>query len=194
MNVHQMSATYVAEHDRILLRINTTQGSEMHLWLTRRLMLGLWPALRQAVLGIPRSTATAAPLATTPGDARAESLKAEFAHAAALLKSDFSQPYAAPAQALPDGPAPLLVGEVELAATSFDGGLRVHWREMPAAGQPQRGYQLELAPQLAHGLVRLLEQALGQAQWGLGDPPPPPPNISPDADFVAGDERPRYLN
>ncbi|MDB5896345.1 MAG: hypothetical protein JWQ88_3876 [Rhodoferax sp.] len=188
-----MSATHVADHDRILLRINTTQGTEMQLWLTRRLMLGLWPALRQAVLQPGHDPVGAAP---SP-NAAATVLKAEFAHAAQLRKSDFSQPYAAPAEALPADAAPLLVGEVELAATSLDGGLRLHLREMPTPGRPQRGYQIELAPQLGHGLVRLLEQALGQAQWGLPDvfsQPQRPATDLAGLDFALGEERPRYLN
>ena len=41
MQIHQMSASYVAEQDRVLLRINTVEGEEMRLWLTRRLMAGL---------------------------------------------------------------------------------------------------------------------------------------------------------
>ena len=45
MQIHQMSVTYLPEQDRILLRINTTEGEETRMWLTRRLMVGLWPLL-----------------------------------------------------------------------------------------------------------------------------------------------------
>ena len=45
MQIHQMSVTYLPEQDRILMRINTTEGEEMRMWLTRRLMVGLWPLL-----------------------------------------------------------------------------------------------------------------------------------------------------
>ena len=41
MQIHQMSVTYLPEQDRILMRINTTEGEEMRMWLTRRLMVGL---------------------------------------------------------------------------------------------------------------------------------------------------------
>ena len=27
------------------MRVNTTEGEEMRMWLTRRLMVGLWPLL-----------------------------------------------------------------------------------------------------------------------------------------------------
>ena len=202
MNVHQMSATYVAEHDRILLRVNTTQGAEMHLWLTRRLMLGLWPALNDAV----SRHGPVAPSASQLPDDRAEALKAAFAHQAQWQKNDFSQPYAAPAEPLPADVAPLLVGEVELTATRADGDLRVHFRELPAEGRSQRGFQLTLAPQLGHGLVHLLERALEQAQWRLGEVPSTLARSAGagtgtgteaslgEADFAPDFERPRYLN
>ena len=45
MKIHLMSVTYLAEQDRILMRVNTAAAEEMRLWLTRRLMLGLWPLL-----------------------------------------------------------------------------------------------------------------------------------------------------
>ena len=51
MNIHQLSVTYLPEEDRILARINTTAGEEMRLWLTRRLMLGLWPLLSKLMTG-----------------------------------------------------------------------------------------------------------------------------------------------
>ena len=45
MKLHQLSVVYLAEQDRILVRANTSEAAEMRLWLTRRLMLGLWPLL-----------------------------------------------------------------------------------------------------------------------------------------------------
>ena len=100
MNVHQMSVTYVVEQDRILLRINTTAGEEMRLWLTRRLMLGLWPALQNAIAGTAGQ-----PRANTPvNDPAARQMLAEFQRQALLQKSDFSTPYSQQEAALPLGP------------------------------------------------------------------------------------------
>ena len=45
MQIHQMSVSYLPEQDRILMRVNTVEGEEMRMWLTRRLMVGLWPLL-----------------------------------------------------------------------------------------------------------------------------------------------------
>jgi hypothetical protein len=192
MNVHQMSVTYVVEQDRILLRINTTAGEEMRLWLTRRLMLGLWPALTNAIAGTAGQ-----PRANTPVvDAAARQMLAEFQRQALLQKSDFSTPYSQQEAALPLGPEPLLVSEVHLTPLAAGAGgsqaqLRVHFQEKLSAGTPQRGFQLELAAQLSHGLLHLLERALGEAQWGFANVAVAA-TVAPEA--APADERPKYLN
>jgi hypothetical protein len=194
MNVHQMSVTYVVEQDRILLRINTTAGEEMRLWLTRRLMLGLWPALTNAIAGTAGQ-----PRANTPvADPAARQMLAEFQRQALLQKSDFSTPYSQQEAALPLGPEPLLVSEVHLTPLAAGAGgsqaqLRVHFQEKLNAGTPQRGFQLELAAQLSQGLLHLLERALGEAQWGLaGVGSVRASAVEPEP--AAADERPKYLN
>ena len=192
MNVHQMSVTYVVEQDRILLRINTTAGEEMRLWLTRRLMLGLWPALQNAIAGTAGQ-----PRANTPvADPAARRMLAEFQRQALLQKSDFSTPYSQQEAALPLGPEPLLVSEVHLTPLAAGAGgsqaqLRVHFQEKLSAGTPQRGFQLELAAQLSHGLLHLLERALGEAQWGFANVAAAA-TVAPEP--AAADERPKYLN
>ena len=50
MKIHQLSVNYLAEQDRILMRVNTAASEEMRLWLTRRLMLGLWPLLSKLLM------------------------------------------------------------------------------------------------------------------------------------------------
>ena len=49
MQVHQFQVSYVAEQDRLLVRMNSTAGDEQGLWLTRRLMLDLFPHLDKAI-------------------------------------------------------------------------------------------------------------------------------------------------
>ena len=47
MQIHQLNIQYQADQDRVLARINTSAGTELRLWLTRRLTLGLLPILRR---------------------------------------------------------------------------------------------------------------------------------------------------
>lgn len=43
--LHQMQMSYVGEEDRILWRINTTDGAEVRFWVTRRYLVLLWKVL-----------------------------------------------------------------------------------------------------------------------------------------------------
>jgi hypothetical protein len=91
MKIHQVSVTYVAEQDRMLVRINTTDAEELRFWLTRRLLVGLWPLMNQALavqLSVPESPA--------PGVTTGEGMRrmlADFRKDALKAQADFSTPY-----------------------------------------------------------------------------------------------------
>jgi len=55
MDIHQLSVSYAREHDRILVRINTTAGEELRLWLTQRLLRSLLPHLGKAAADLEAS-------------------------------------------------------------------------------------------------------------------------------------------
>jgi len=50
MNIHQMSVSYVEGQDRLMLRVNTPEGQEFRLWLTRRLTGRLLPPLKTCMV------------------------------------------------------------------------------------------------------------------------------------------------
>ena len=52
MNIHQMSVNYAERDDRLLLRVNTQDGQEFRLWLTRRMTGRLLPHLQACVVQI----------------------------------------------------------------------------------------------------------------------------------------------
>ena len=192
MNIHQLSARYNQEQDRILVRINSTDGTEMRLWLTRRLTLALWPTLNKAVVEhvVRQDGGT-----THLRDEASKKMLAEFQREAVLKDADFSTPYLdfqdAPTT-LPLGNAPLLVTEVRITPVA-NGPLKIAFNEQLEGQANGRGFQVELAPPLVHGLVQLLKRALQQSAWGEGSDalgtPPLPGNDTP----VSAD-RPKYLN
>ena len=47
--IDQLQLRFDAEQDRLLLRVNTADREEFRLWLTRRMVARLWPALRSAL-------------------------------------------------------------------------------------------------------------------------------------------------
>ena len=112
MNIHQLSVTYLAEQDRILMRVNTTASEEMRLWLTRRLMLGLWPLLSR-LLTEHLLKLEAAGTSLGAADEELKKMLADFRKEEFLQHADFDTPYQDNKQALPLGEEPLLVTDVD---------------------------------------------------------------------------------
>lgn len=190
MDIRQVSVTYREEQDRILVRIHTAQAEELRLWFTRRLVLGLWPALNKAVAQAGE-LAAAAQGRPAPSDAAARRAIGAFERDAALRKANFASPYEVTGDAaLPLGAEPLLVSEVRITPQAA-GTLQIAFQEkLPDAASP-RGFQLELHGALIHGFTHLLEQAIAAAQWRTAMPGEPA-----EADTSPGPLEPprRYLN
>jgi hypothetical protein len=197
MNIHQLSVTYLPEEDRILARINTTAGEEMRLWLTRRLMLGLWPLLSKTMTGqLLRLEAAGSSLETASDELK--SMLADFRKQEFLQNADFETPYKEEQAILPLGAEPLLVTDVD-AAPLPNGRLRLSFHEKrpsKADNQPEpRKFQMEMEPRLMQGLLHLLEQALVQSRWRDSFEPAPSSSEDPThPDAASRSNRPRYLN
>ena len=191
MNIHQMSASYLAEQDRILVRINTSASKEMRLWLTRRLMVGLWPLLSR-LLTQHLLKLEAAGRTLDSADPGLRKMLADFRKEEFLKDADFETPYQESPPVLALGEEPLLVTDVD-ASPMPDGRLRLTFNEhrKEAEGQP-RSFHLEMQPKLMQGLVHLLEQALARAQWG--EPLGAAADEGAPLDENQPARRPRYLN
>jgi hypothetical protein len=192
MNIHQLSVTYLAEEDRILARINTTAGEEMRLWLTRRLMVGLWPLLSKVMTGhLLRLEAAGTSLESASEELR--TMLADFRKQEFLRDADFETPYKEDEASLPLGAEPLLVTDVD-ALPLPNGRLRLSFNEtLTGKAATAEARRLEMEPRLMQGLLHLLEQALGQAKWREAFAP-----AEHDESAVPDDtnrsHRPRYLN
>ncbi len=202
VNIHQLSVNYIQEHDRILVRINTTAQEELRLWFTRRLTISLMPMLQKQVAEwVAKQETVKSPL-TMPAasaDAQTQQMLAEFKREESLQKSDFQTPYKPP-NTLPLGPEPLLVTEISVTPLP-SGQLQLSFNEkLPLDnGQPNpnpRGFRVALEQKLVHGFVHLLEKAVATSQWagltavaiGAAEPALPGEGNS------GGGERPKYLN
>jgi hypothetical protein len=170
----------------------------MRLWLTRRLMLGLWPLLSKMMTGhLLRLEA-----AGTSLEAASDELKtmlADFRRQEFLQSADFETPYKEEEAVLPLGAEPLLVTDVD-AAPLPNGRLRLSFNETRAAkeGKTQapepRRFQMEMEPRLMQGLLHLLEQALVQSRWRDSFDPAPSSEDPTQPDAASRSNRPRYLN
>lgn len=191
MQIHQMSVTYLPEQDRILMRINTVEGEEMRMWLTRRLMVGLWPLMSKLLTEhlLKLESAGASLAGANP---ELKKMLADFRKEEFLQHADFDTPYKeGQAARLPLGEEPLLVTDVD-ATPLATGPLRLNFNERPPNGDAKpRSFQMEMQPKLMQGLMHLLDQALLQSQWREAFVPATPPEPAADDPDAT---RPRYLN
>ena len=192
MNIHQVCVSYVNEQDRFLVRINSRDGQEMRVWLTRRLTLGLLPLLGKKVSEQLAGHITI-DLSGKPAPDQRERMLEQFKKEAEAYQGDYKTPYKNEAATLPLGPEPLLLTEISLSLLASN-ILQMQLQEKLV--DRTRNLQLALDPQLGQGLLHLLTQGLKQAQW-LEVPAvlPAGPEL-PDGDTTIGstDPRPRYLN
>jgi hypothetical protein len=192
MKIHQLSVTYLAEQDRILVRVNTRDAEEMRLWLTRRLMLGLWPLLSK-LLTKHLLKLEAAGTSLETADEGLKKMLADFRKEEFLKDADFETPYKDNQAQLPLGDEPLLITDVD-AAPLPNGRLRLSFNErLPGVAKP-RSFQMEMEPKLMQGLMHLLEQALARSQWREPFGTPVAVEDASSLEDEPGPRKPRYLN
>lgn len=157
MTIRQVQLAYEQEHDRLLLRLATTDRNEFRFWLTRRMVKRLWGVLSQMLEW---------DAAVAHADAAARAAILAFQHDKHAGQADFKQPFSGDAAHFPLGPEPVLVGKV--VAQRKEGGFAT-LSLLPMRGQ---GIDIALDPRLLHLMVRLLRQAVGRSDWDLPLPGP----------------------
>ncbi len=167
MNIHQLSVNYLQEHDRILVRVNTTDAAELRLWFTRRLALGFAPLLSQVVTlqtAMQETTQSQyiSPLATS--DAATQQMLADFKKHEHLQKSDFQTPFKGQPSQLPLGGEPLLVTEVNITPLPSGQIQLVFSEKLPDVDKP-RSFTMALEANLTHGFMHLLDKAMAVSLW-----------------------------
>jgi hypothetical protein len=167
--------------DRLLMRVASTTGQEMRAWLTRRLVLGLWPTwqravahargltlpagasttARQAMVSMEREHAVASSDFSTPfGNTTGGAVSAAQSAAPEQPASPYSQHYRPPAPAFPLGETPLLITEVSLTPLK-DGSLQTQWKE------GARALGIVMNAQLMHATTKLIVDAVQAARWNI---------------------------
>ena len=148
-----MQLSYVAEEDRILLRMNTRARQEFRFWLTRRYVELLWHTISKVVE--KREVQE-----TKVRDELKKAAQIQEKHDKTVEKSDFKTQYQESTY-LPLGEEP---------AVLFSAGIKPdpQGRAMlcmhPKNGQ---GIELALNDQIVHSLCKLLADTTDKAKWGL---------------------------
>lgn len=188
MTIHQLQASYVAEHDRILVRLNTLAGEELRLWLTRRMVKNLFPHIIKVTTEL-----IAAQSQSASHDGADQKAFTQFKKQESLRQADFSTPFETQAMVLPIGDAPLLATTVHI--TPNEGGaLRIGFEEKIPGLASSRSFEVTLGQDLLHGFMHLLESALKHADWGMTLDQVNPPVDDQVVDIFAAAEPPQYLN
>ena len=191
MNIHQLNVGYIADQDRMLVRVNTSTSQEFRLWFTRRLTIGLLPVLRKVSADQVQRNLAAEPQNSglAAKDPKVRELLGEFEKEQVLQQADFKTPYKAPDPANP-APEPLLVTEVQVKPLA-NGPVEMNFGAKSQAQGKRPELKLALDHKLMHGLLHLLEKTFAESKWGQSV------LAVEDADTAtreAAASRPQYLN
>jgi hypothetical protein len=153
MRLHQLTLDFIAEQDRLLLRVSTDNQLEVRLWLTRRALRLLWPLLVQMVRASPEVALQSNP--------QARDALVGMQHEQALSQANFAQPYEELAREMPLGAEPILVARMQ---TNRDDSGNHILGLLPQQGQ---GINLTLDDTLLHSLCKLLQDAVAKSDWDI---------------------------
>tara|TARA_B100000427_G_scaffold283553_1_gene255913 strand:- start:527 stop:1114 length:588 start_codon:yes stop_codon:yes gene_type:complete len=176
-----MTVTYVPTEDRMMLRIATSEKTEYRLWLTRRFIATLWPALggqlaqTTDLTGLRQQPAAPSP-APSSGDAPpAPAASASAApvsdkvrdavlgmeHQAAVQEADFSRGHDEDTVNLTANSGPKIVTGAKV--KPWDGKKLV----LGFQTGDKMNITVTLDKKLLHGFCHMVSTTVQRAEWGL---------------------------
>ena len=154
--LYQMTAEYVKVQDRIVFRVSTRKRIEYRVWLTRRLVKGLWGVAIKAFELEPE----VAQQSHQPGVKKAVM---SMRHQEAVQSGDFSRKHDTKTVKPPqiEQNHPLLAISAEIGRTDKDTiRLTFHTAE-------RKKVSLNLTSEMLHAVCHLLQKATDKAGWDL---------------------------
>jgi hypothetical protein len=179
MNIHQLSVLFDERQDRLLMRVNTQEGQEVRLWLTRRIALKLVAPLQLTVAKMDSGA-----MAISAPDAQTQALLADLKHEEFLQKADLQTPFSTKHSLLPLGAEPMVVTEITLNVQGSSGA-QIVFKDLGDERSEGRSCKLQMQAELVHGLLHLLKKAIQNAQWTV----PQQDAVAADNDTSGGDEQ-----
>ena len=194
MNIHQLSVCYQPDQDRILISLNTTDGQELQVWLTRRITLGLWPMFNRIAIdhfAVPADAKTDGFVDLKALDQKTRTVLADMRRQEVLQTLDFKTPYKTGAAGKPLGDTPLLLTEINLTPREA-GDLHIRFHEQLSTSAAPRSFDMQLPAEIIFSLLQLLSHAVQQSQWNMGTAPE---LVAAEPEtLLLNDKRPVYLN
>ena len=170
MIIQKINGTYLADHDRILLRMSSSENEELRLWITRRTCLDL--------LAKVASTSVKSIEKTNNVSLNSAKLIDQFNQETLSEKLDYQVPFE-PKNKLPLGHEPILIKAIGWRTLPDlpDGSLNIAWDLMngKVVNTPLNGLRL-------NALRLLIEKLVLEANWGTLSQPQekvvsPPQNV-----------------
>ena len=159
VGILQLNLSYIADQDRLLLRVGLSDNSELTVWLTYRITRMIWQLLNvEAHLPSANSIRAGAP----PGQA-VQQFQQEVQTTETLQKMDFQSPYT-PWQEVVNN-QPMLVSNVLL--HNQDG--KPQYLEMPCLEGVN--VRINLNPELILAICNMLQLSCKEAVWELANAP-----------------------
>ena len=153
MQLHQINVAYDSLQDRLLLRFSTAEQVEYRMWITRRLLKGLWPGLLQLLGNTPMARQQQAP--------EAKRAVMAFQREQALAQTRFGKDYEGERMAAAQDGDPMLVFGLRMRPNP-EGGHDIEF--LPKQGP---GVHIRLQDAMVHALAKLLQDAIRSTDWDL---------------------------
>lgn len=151
--LHQMTIEYRPEHDRLLFRVTTQSHNEFRVWLTRRLVRGLWAPVIKTFEVQPDVREQSAP--------EVKKAVMSIKHQEIVQGADFSKKHDPEATPDPSTVEPLLANAVECVPTE---GENVRLTFKSTTGQD---VNLNINEKMLHAFCHLVRSAVEKADWDL---------------------------
>ena len=160
VGILQLNLSYIADQDRILLRIGLSDNSELVVWLSYRITRMIWQLLNSEA-HLPSANSIQA---DTPPSQAVQQFQQELLTAKALQKMDFQSPYT-PRQDVVNN-QPMLVINVLLHSQNG----KPQALEMPCL--EGINVRVNLNQELILALCNMLQLSAKEAVWNLTIAPP----------------------
>lgn len=201
MQIRQLSVSYLADQDRIVMRVHTSADEEIPMWLTRRMCSQLWPLLNRIatdLFAVPPNAVSDGGVDLNQLSPETRQMLVDMQRQEALQNADFSASYQGASAKRPLGDTPLLVTEVNITPqphkTNGQLQLQLHFKEVLENTPQVRGFEVVLSSDLVFSVMHLLESALTQSEWGIHATSPLNFDSESDFDLTDDGKRPMYLN
>lgn len=160
VGIQQLNLSYIADQDRLLLRVGLSDNSELTVWLTYRITRMIWQLLNvEAHLPSANSIQT-----DTPPQQAVQQFQQEVQTTEALQKMDFESPYTPRQETVNE--KPMLVTNVLL----HNQNGKPQGLEMPCL--EGINVRINLNQELILALCNMLQLSCKEAAWELAGAPP----------------------